>query len=81
MGQNMYQGMPNISVDHDKGKGKSREADFEAAFAHYSTSLDSTQTETSRIEEVDADTEGITEAMKNTTLDGNIEQNGADFKP
>jgi peroxin-5 len=85
MGQNMFQGLPNVSVDQDKGKGKSREADFEAAFAHYSTSLPPTQTESSRIVEVDADvTEEITDAMKNTTLDSTLENTneiGAEFKP
>jgi peroxin-5 len=81
MGQNMYQGMPNVSVDQDKGKGKSREADFEAAFAQYSTSLGLAQSESSQIVAVDADvTEEITDAMKSTTLE-NTDQAGADFKP
>ncbi|KAF9010567.1 hypothetical protein BDQ17DRAFT_1387794 [Cyathus striatus] len=51
-----------------KGKGKSREADFEAAFAQVAASLTQRET-TSRIEEVKDVVDDVTEALKSSTLD------------
>jgi hypothetical protein len=53
-------------MDQGKGKGKSREADFEAAFAQITASL---QEQTSRIEEVKDDVDGITSNIERTKLD------------
>lgn len=60
--------------DTAKGKGKSREADFEAAFAQLDASI-STQAETSRIVEVDDSVTDIEEALKATSIEP-----GTDFK-
>ncbi|KIM45315.1 hypothetical protein M413DRAFT_441996 [Hebeloma cylindrosporum] len=54
------------AVDH--GKGKAREADFEAAFAKIAESLGPEETQTSRIEEVDERVTEIEEKLKNATL-------------
>ncbi|KAL0578294.1 Peroxisomal membrane signal receptor PTS1 [Marasmius crinis-equi] len=50
----------------DKGKGKSREADFEAAFDHYAASIEK---ETPRIVDLTEDVERIQETLKETKLD------------
>ncbi|KAL0956345.1 hypothetical protein HGRIS_002495 [Hohenbuehelia grisea] len=57
----------------DQGKGKAREADFEAAFAQAAASLSAT--ETARIVEVD----DVEESLKNASLDDK-EELGTDFK-
>lgn len=61
------------SVAEDKGKGKSREADFEAAFAQYATQS------SSRIVEVDdngSTVDDLTDSLTATTLETTSE-----FKP
>jgi peroxin-5 len=67
----------NLSLDQGKGKGK--QADFEAAFAEYASPVAETHAETSRIEEVDDDIQNIAESLKNTSLESTIEQGGTDF--
>lgn len=57
----------------DKGKGKSREADFEAAFAQIAASFP--QAESSSHED---GIEKIEEALKNTSLEGDVTE--ADLK-
>ncbi|KAF8973077.1 hypothetical protein BDZ97DRAFT_1900894 [Flammula alnicola] len=52
----------------DQGKGKAREADFEAAFAQIVESLGPAEAQSSRIEEVDDDITTIEEALKNASL-------------
>lgn len=52
----------------DQGKGKAREADFEAAFAQIVESLGTTESQTSRIEEVDDSVTEIQDALKNVSL-------------
>ncbi|KAJ7581007.1 hypothetical protein C8J56DRAFT_793879 [Mycena floridula] len=68
MGMGMGMGMPPTMypglLDQGKGKGKSREADFEAAFAQVAASL-----ETPRIVEVQDGVSELEEALKNTDLD------------
>ncbi|KAF9263373.1 TPR-like protein [Marasmius fiardii PR-910] len=56
----------------DKGKGKSREADFEAAFDHYAASLTPIEkvSEKSRIVELPDGVNDIQEALKATHLEG-----------
>ncbi|KAJ7163573.1 hypothetical protein C8R43DRAFT_990111 [Mycena crocata] len=51
------------------GKGKSREADFEAAFAQIAAAHPQTQTETARIEEVDDGVAQLGEALDKAKLD------------
>lgn len=79
-GPNMYYGAnTNFNVvDQGKGKGKSREADFEAAFAQAAASLQPAQQETSRIVEVEDGVTDIEETLKNTSLDQEYGEN--DFK-
>lgn len=71
MGSNALQSY-NVVSDSVKGKGKGREADFEAAFAQAAASLSSAQTEKSRIVEVDAGVTDIEEALKSTNLDDKV---------
>lgn len=52
----------NVMQDQGKGKGKSREESFEAAFAQYATSAS--------ITEVDDDISDLQEALKDVKLDG-----------
>lgn len=69
------------AFDQGKGKGKLKEADFEAAFAQVSASFGPTQAETtSRIEEV-SDVTNVEELMKNTTLgdDTKVEYQDTEF--
>ncbi|KAF9469877.1 hypothetical protein BDZ94DRAFT_1151032 [Collybia nuda] len=80
-GLNMYQGANNI-LGEGKGKGREREADFEAAFAQVAASLLPTQTETSRIVEVEneiASLEGTVESLSLESVDADSEY-GTDFK-
>ncbi|KDR75164.1 hypothetical protein GALMADRAFT_249106 [Galerina marginata CBS 339.88] len=69
----------NITVA-DQGKGKGREADFEAAFAQIVDSLGSAETQTSRIEEVDDGVTHIEEALKNASLKAEEDGEGLDFQ-
>lgn len=78
MSNGMFYGMNTNLSTADQGKGKSREADFEAAFAQVAASL---QEQTSRIEEVKDDVEGINEAMEKTRLDDEeVSEMEMDFK-
>ena len=59
----MFQPVNFGTTDQGKGKGKLKQADFEAAFAAF----DHQQPESSRIVEV-GDSVSVEEAMKNATL-------------
>ncbi|KAF8894083.1 peroxisome targeting signal receptor [Infundibulicybe gibba] len=80
-GGGMHQMGLNVAIDQGKGKGKSREADFEAAFAQVAASL-TPQTETSRIVEVEDGITDIEEALKNISLkaEENEGEHGSDFR-
>lgn len=69
----------NFSIVN-QGKGKGREADFEAAFAQVAASLGPIETQTSRVEEVDAGVTDIEDALKNVSLNSEEEEDGTDFK-
>lgn len=67
----MYPGMDEsfrMLSDQGKGKGKSREADFEAAFAHVAASFSTTQTESPRIVEVEDGVTDIEEVLQKAHL-------------
>lgn len=68
----------NFSIVN-QGKGKGREADFEAAFAQVAASLDPMETQTARIEEVNDSMADIEDALKNVSLNPE-EAEGVDFK-
>ncbi|KIK67167.1 hypothetical protein GYMLUDRAFT_69359 [Collybiopsis luxurians FD-317 M1] len=73
--------MQNYSApitDLGKGKGKSREADFEAAFAQAAASIPPQESTSSRIVEVDDGVTDLDEAFKSTTLQDPVA--GADFR-
>ena len=76
MGMGAYNmGMPQMSVDQGKGKGK--QIDFDAAFAQMMASLPATQTEGARIEEVDD--EGVAKIsgqLADATLGDTAEEGG-----
>ncbi|KAF9501922.1 peroxisome targeting signal receptor [Pleurotus eryngii] len=77
MGSSMmpnYQGMQEIPA---QGKGKAREADFEAAFAQAAESMFTQAESSARIVEVDADVASVEEALKGATLEDKEE---SDFK-
>ncbi|KAH8107237.1 peroxisome targeting signal receptor [Cristinia sonorae] len=91
MGSRMYGGIPmnmfstpmNMTTTAvDKGKGKSREIDFEAAFAEVTQSLGPSEAEMARIVELD-DTADLQEAMSGVSLESIVDSQppvGADFK-
>lgn len=82
MGQPVFQGFNAIplSADASKGKGKAREADYEAAFAQYAASLQNQSESTSRIVELDDNAVTLEQAMENVNLgDTELKTNG-DFK-
>ncbi|KAI0949284.1 hypothetical protein AcW1_008944 [Taiwanofungus camphoratus] len=64
----------NASLDPlqgiDKGKGKSKEIDFDAAFAQAAASVISTQTENARIVEVDENISNLADSLQDTRLEG-----------
>ncbi|PFH53854.1 hypothetical protein AMATHDRAFT_136767 [Amanita thiersii Skay4041] len=69
----MYGSSPNTMTnyalrDENKGKGKSRQVDFEAAFDQIAAYLATTQPTTSRLQEVKDDVHELETAMENTTL-------------
>lgn len=81
MGQGMYGGMPmggmyaphftappNLLQSLDKGKGKSRDIDFDAAFAQIAASMTSSQAESARIEEVDDSVTELSETLQNANI-------------
>jgi peroxin-5 len=72
MGMGMSMGMYGPTMANQfpaqiNGKGKSREADFEAAFAQIVAAQ--TQPETSRIQEVEDGATGLEETLEKTQLD------------
>lgn len=69
MGPNLYQENYWATLDQVKGKGKSRDVDFEAAFAQVAASLPPSQTETQKIVEVDNEVASIAETLENATLE------------
>lgn len=81
MGMGMYSAIPPPAQALDKGKGKSREIDFEAAFAQVDQDLSTTQS--ARIVELD-DTADLAEALKQTSLGDDVDEQtapiGTDFK-
>jgi peroxin-5 len=79
VGQPFFQGFnaAPLSVDASKGKGKAREADYEAAFAQYAATLQNQQESTSRIVELDDNTATLEQAMENVKLgDSELKTNG-----
>ena len=81
MDSNLYQGNYNTTVDQTKGKGKYKDADFEAAFAQVTASLSSTQIETPRIVEVENDVSTGEETLKNGTAvqDSDLKDKDSEF--
>ncbi|KAJ6625896.1 peroxisome targeting signal receptor [Mycena sp. CBHHK59/15] len=73
MGSSVFQQAPMQM----SGKGKTREADFEAAFAQIASSHPQAQSETSRIEEVEDGATGLEEALGKTKLE---EDSTTEFK-
>ncbi|TFK44351.1 hypothetical protein BDQ12DRAFT_593404 [Crucibulum laeve] len=80
----MFYGMNGgIETMDQKGKGKSKEADFEAAFAQIAASLSPAQEQvsSSRIVEVEDGVTDLEDALKNTTLGEEPDaEYGTDFK-
>jgi len=68
MNSNMYQA--NYGISSDQGKGKGKEADFEAAFARAAASFAPTQVGTSRIVEVGDSVTDLEEGLESATLGG-----------
>lgn len=72
----------NFNVVGSKGKGKSREADFEAAFAQIAASLSPAQAEVSGLVEIEDAVTNIEESLKNVSLnvsESDVER-GTDFQ-
>ncbi|TDL26225.1 peroxisome targeting signal receptor [Rickenella mellea] len=77
-GMDMMSSSPFENMHDQKGKGKGRAEDFEAAFAQFSSSALAT-TQSARIVEVqDSDTEGIEAALAHTGLDDTRVDDGVD---
>ncbi|KAI0369650.1 TPR-like protein [Pilatotrama ljubarskyi] len=73
-------GMPQMSMDTGKGKGK--EIDFDAAFAQFAASY-AGQSEGAKITEVDDRVEQLAENLQETSIDKEKEENpyrGTDFE-
>ena len=66
-----------VVANQETNKGKSKEVDFEAAFAQVAASL---QQQASAFEEVTDDVEGLTEVMEKTHLEQDEAGTDADFK-
>ncbi|TCD61695.1 Peroxisomal membrane signal receptor PTS1 [Steccherinum ochraceum] len=96
MANRMYGGMPGMPMNMymnstpsfapataDKGKGKSREIDFEAAFAEVAQSLGPSEAETARIVELD-DTADLEKAIAGASLEDVVDTHAppmsTDFK-
>ncbi|EMD37559.1 hypothetical protein CERSUDRAFT_50067 [Gelatoporia subvermispora B] len=62
----MYQ--PNPLQDASRGKGKSREIDFDAAFEQATTFLSSSRTESARITEIPDGVEELTDVLQSSRL-------------
>ena len=69
----------NFSITN-QGKGKGREADFEAAFAQVAASLGPRETQTSRVEEVDAGVTDIEDALKDVSFKPEEKEDETDFE-
>lgn len=82
MGQPFFQGFnaTPLSADASKGKGKAREADYEAAFAQYAASLQDQKESTSRIVELDDNAATLEQAMENVKIGDSDLKTNADFK-
>ncbi|KAG2150967.1 hypothetical protein DEU56DRAFT_779407 [Suillus clintonianus] len=82
MGQPFFQGfnVTPLSADASKGKGKAREADYEAAFAQYAASLQNQQESTSRIVELDDNAATLEQAMANVKLGDSELKTNEEFK-
>ncbi|KAF5326212.1 hypothetical protein D9611_000345 [Ephemerocybe angulata] len=80
MGMQQYGYNPGMQMaDQGKGKGKSREADFEAAFAQIAESFTSAQAESSK--EAEDQLSNLEEALKNASLDSKEgDSQASDFK-
>lgn len=74
-----YGSNPKFSIV-SQGKGKDREADFEAAFAQVAASLSPIEAQTSRVEEVDDSITHIEDTLKNVSLKSEEEEDGTDFR-
>lgn len=74
-----YGSNPNFSIV-SQGKGKGREADFEAAFAQVAASLSPIEAQTSRVEEVDDGIANIEESLKNVSFKSEVEEDETDFR-
>jgi hypothetical protein len=73
-----YGGNPNFNIVN-QGKGKSKEADFEAAFAQVAASLSPIEAQTSRVEEVDDGIPDIENTLKNVSFKPEVEEDETDF--
>ncbi|KAG2037423.1 hypothetical protein BDR03DRAFT_919923 [Suillus americanus] len=82
MGQPFFQGFnaTPLSADANKGKGKAREADYEAAFAQYAAPLQNQQESTSRIVELDDNAATLEQAMENVKLGDSGLKTNENFK-
>lgn len=87
LGPNVFEGLNssyNVTSNHVKGKGKSRDADFEAAFAQVTASLLPVQADTTRIVEVDNGVADIEATLRNATLgpaqDGDTMEHATDLQ-
>ena len=69
----------NFSIVN-QGKGKGREADFEAAFAQAAASFGPIETQTSRVEEFNDSVTDIEDALKNVSFNSEEEEDGTDFR-
>ena len=72
-----YGSNPNFNIVN-QGKGKGREADFEAAFAQVAASL-SPIAQTSQVEEVDDSIANIEETLKNVSFKPEVEEDETSF--
>lgn len=76
----MQYGMNANFTAVDQGKGKAREADFEAAFAKIAESMGPEETQTSHIEEADERLAEIEEKLKSATLNAGEVEEDVDFQ-
>jgi hypothetical protein len=71
MGQSMFHGIASnrpLAAEQDKGKGKYRDADLEAAFEQAAASLVPVQSDASRIVEVDTAVDELSATLNNAKL-------------
>ena len=73
-----YGSNSNFSIN--QGKGKGREADFEAVFAQVAASLGPIEAQTSRVESVDNSVADIEDALKKTSLHSEEEDDETHFR-